>query len=77
MNPFHGGHRIPFYWSKSPVTGYGYSNCLRISDYVLADLIKSIGGQLPKTMPGELFLNELNDSESFEMFKKTSQSKAT
>jgi hypothetical protein len=77
MNPFHGGHGIPYYWSQSPITGYGYSNCLLISDYVLGDLIRSIGGQLPKTTPGELFLKELDDSESFEKFKKASQSKAT
>jgi hypothetical protein len=77
VNPFHGGHKIPYYWSKSPVTSYGISNCLGISDSVLTDLIKSIGGTLPKAMPGELFMAELNNTDEFEAFKKRTQNKSS
>jgi hypothetical protein len=77
MNPFHGGHRVPYFWSKSPITGYGFSNCLSIADNVLFDLIKSIGGLLPKAMPGELFLAELYSADEFEAFKKGAESKVS
>jgi hypothetical protein len=77
VNPFHGGHKIPYYWSKSPITSYGFSNCLGITDSVLADLIKSVGGSLPKEMPGDLFMAELYDTDKFETFKQGIQGKST
>jgi len=77
VNPFHGGHKIPFFWGKSPVTSFGFSNCLGISDAVLADLIKSFGGTLPERMPGELFMAELNSTDEFAAFKQGGQVKSS
>lgn len=77
FNPFHGGHRIPYYWSKSAVTSYGFSNCLGLTDSVLADVVKSIGGKLPEIMPGELFMVELGNSDEFEDFKKSTRCKSS
>jgi hypothetical protein len=61
VNPFHGGHKIPYYWYKSPISDYGLANCLYLMDSAMFDILKE-GGKKNITlqkMPGKLFLKEL------------------
>ena len=70
LNPFHCYHRVPYYWSKSPISGYGVLNCLAFTDWVLADLMQEIDGDLPEKMPGEVYFEKINDNETLEEFIK-------
>ena len=72
VNPFHGGHRIPYFWYKSPVSDFGIANCLSLVDWAMADALKCAGRgkDIPEEMPGEVFLQELNDETAFEKFKQ-------
>ena len=72
VNPFHGGHRIPYFWYKSPVSDFGIANCLSLVDWAMADALKCAGRvkDMPEEMPGEVFLQELNDEAAFEQFKR-------
>lgn len=67
-NPFHCLHKVPYHWSKSPISGYGPINCLILTDWILSDIISSLNQDLPDEMPGEKFLRELNSKEDFERF---------
>lgn len=71
VNPFHGGHSVPYFWYKSPVSDFGIANCLSLVDWALADALKCIRKKgVPKRMPGELFLRELNNKAAFKRFKQ-------
>jgi len=68
LNPFHCRHRVPYYWYKSPLSGYGLCNTLSIADWVITDLLRTAGLRPPKRMPGEKFLARLFTREEFEKF---------
>lgn len=71
VNPFHGGHSVPYFWYKSPVSDFGIANCLSLVDWALADALKCTHKKgVPKRMPGELFLRELNNKAAFKRFKQ-------
>ena len=69
VNPFHCLHRVPFYWTKNSISEYGPVNTLILADWMLAQLMKDVGEEPPTPMPGESFLNRLNDEEEFEKFR--------
>ena len=72
VNPFHGGHRIPYFWYKSPISDFGIANGLSLIDWAMEDALKCAGREndIPEKMPGEVFLQELNDEAAFEQFKQ-------
>ena len=69
-NPFHCYHKVPYYWYKAPISSYGVINCLEFTDWVLADLIQDLKGELPDKMPGEVYIESINDNEALEEFAK-------
>lgn len=69
-NPFHCLHKVPYHWSKSPVSTYSSFNCITITDWVLSDILFSIGKDIPDKMPGELFLKEILDKNKLDAFSK-------
>lgn len=72
INPFHGKHRIPYFWYKSPISGFGIANCLSLLDWAMADALKCAGREndIPEQMPGKLFLQDINDEDAFGKFKQ-------
>ncbi len=70
LNPFHCYHKVPYYWSKSAVSSYGVINCLEFTDWIFADLVKDLNGKLPDKMPGEIYIENLNDNKALEEFTK-------
>jgi hypothetical protein len=73
INPFHCFHKIPYHWSKCPVTTYAVFNCLSIADWLIADLLSDLNKPLPEDMPGDLFIKELLSKEGLEEFSKKSE----
>jgi hypothetical protein len=70
INPFHGLHRVPYHWSKCPVTTYAVFNCLSITDWIIADILNSLNQPLPENMPGDLFIKEILSEENLDSFSK-------
>jgi hypothetical protein len=70
INPFHGRHKVPYHWSKCPVSTYGSFNCIGITDWILSDLLSSIKQELPSQMPGELFIQEILNKKGLDDFSK-------
>jgi len=70
INPFHCLHRVPYHWSKSPISAYGPFNCVDITDWVLSDALSSIGQDIPDKMPGERFIKEIIDKDASDAFLK-------
>jgi hypothetical protein len=70
MNPFHGLHKVPYHWSKCPVSAYGAFNCIDVTDWILSDLLSSIHQEIPNQMPGEVFVKEILDKEGIDDFSK-------
>jgi len=67
-NPFHGGHKIPYFWSKSPVSTFGLSQLLYLVDWVIEDLCELLGKDIPETLPGEQYLEKVFSKEKLEEF---------
>lgn len=67
-NPFHCFHKVPYYWYKAPVSGYAVLNCLEFTDWVLAELIQDLNGDLPEKMPGKVFIERINNNDALEEF---------
>jgi hypothetical protein len=70
INPFHGLHRVPYHWSKCPVTTYAVFNCVSITDWVIADILDSLNESIPEHMPGDLFIEEILSKDELESFSK-------
>jgi hypothetical protein len=70
VNPFHCQHKVPYHWSKCPVSTYGPFNCLGITDWVLSDLLSSIDQKVPDKLPGELFIKEILNKKKLDDFSK-------
>ena len=73
INPFHCFHKIPYHWSKCPVTTYAVFNCLSITDWLLGDLLSFLKQPLPEDMPGDLFIKEILSKEDLEKFSEKNE----
>jgi hypothetical protein len=70
MNPFHCLHKVPYHWSKCPVSPHGPFNCIGVTEWILFDLLSSIKQDIPNQMPGELFVKEILNQKGIDEFSK-------
>lgn len=70
INPFHCFHKVPYHWSKCPVTTYAVFNCLSIADWIIGDILSFLDQSLPENMPGDLFIEEMLSKEGLDNFSK-------
>jgi len=70
MNPLHCLHKVPYHWSKCPVSPHGPFNCIGVTDWILFDLLSSIKQDIPNQMPGELFVKEILNQKGIDEFSK-------
>jgi hypothetical protein len=59
INPFHKLHKVPVFRRKSPVSSYGFGNCLVLCDSALRDLLQFTRQKHPKLMPGDRLFREI------------------
>lgn len=70
INPFHCFHKVPYHWSKCPVTTYAVFNCLSIADWLIGDLLSFLEQPLSDDMPGDLFIKEILSKEDLDKFSE-------